>query len=59
MFEWDRYNSRKIRAHGITREEVEEALSNDSIAVYEQVVEGEVRFVYYGETTKGRQLGRW
>jgi uncharacterized DUF497 family protein len=56
VFEWDRYNSRKIRAHGINREEVEEALSTAPIPIYEQVVEGEVRFVYYGETTTGRLL---
>jgi uncharacterized DUF497 family protein len=56
VFEWDRHNSRKIRAHGITRKEVEDELSSDPIPIYEQVVEGEVRFVYYGETTTGRLL---
>ena len=34
MFEWDRNNLRKIRAHRIKREEA-----------------GELRVVYYGETT--------
>lgn len=56
MFEWDRNNLRKIRAHGIKREETEEALLNDPIPVYEQDVEGERRFVYYGETNAGRFL---
>jgi uncharacterized DUF497 family protein len=56
MFEWDRSNLRKVRGHGIQREEVEHALLNDPIAVYEQDVEGERRFVYYGETSAGRLL---
>ncbi len=56
MFDWDRNNLRKIRAHRIKREEVEQSLVNDSIAIYEQDVEGERRFVYYGETNAGRSL---
>lgn len=56
MFDWDRNNLRKIRAHRIKREEAEEALSNDPIPIYEQNVEGEQRFVYYGETNAGRLL---
>ena len=56
MFQWDRYNLRKIRVHQIKREEAEQALFNDPIPVYEQDVEGERRFVYYGETNAGRLL---
>ena len=56
MFEWDRNNLRKIRAHRIKREEVEQALRNDPIPIYEQDVEGELRVVYYGETNAGRFL---
>jgi uncharacterized DUF497 family protein len=56
MFEWDRNNLRKIRVHRITQEETEQALSNDPIPIHEQDVEGEVRFVYYGETGAGRLL---
>jgi hypothetical protein len=56
MFEWDWNNLRKIRAHRIKREEAEEALLNDPIPVYEQEVQGEPRFVYYGETNAGRLL---
>lgn len=56
MFEWDRNNLRKIRAHRIKREETEHALLNDPISIYEQDVEGELRFVYYGETKAGRLL---
>jgi uncharacterized protein len=56
MFQWDRNNLRKIRTHDIKREEAEQALLNDPIPVYEQDVEGEMRFVYYGETSVGRLL---
>ena len=56
MFEWDRNNLHKIRAHGIKQEEAEQALLNDPISIYEQDVEGERRFVYYGETNAGRLL---
>jgi uncharacterized DUF497 family protein len=56
VFDWDTNNLRKIRAHRMTAEEVETALSNDPIPIYEQDVEGEVRYVYYGETDSGRLL---
>ncbi len=56
MFEWDRNNLRKIRVHRIKREEAEQALINDPIPVYEQDVQGERRFVYYGETEAGRLI---
>jgi uncharacterized DUF497 family protein len=46
----------KIRAHRIKRQEAENALSNDPILIYEQNVDGETRFVYYGETRAGRLL---
>ena len=56
MFEWDEHNLRKIRAHRIGREEVEQALSNDPILIYEQTLQEEVRYVYYGESEAGRLL---
>ena len=56
MFDWDENNLRKIRAHRIRPEEVEEALSNGPIPIYEQDVQGELRYVYYGETESGRLL---
>jgi uncharacterized DUF497 family protein len=55
-FDWDENNLRKIRAHGIAREEAEQAIENDPIAVYEQDVEGEIRAVYHAETGAGRLL---
>jgi uncharacterized DUF497 family protein len=56
VFDWDENNLRKIRAHRIKRSDVEEALSNSPILIYEQSVAGEPRFVYYGETATGRLL---
>jgi uncharacterized DUF497 family protein len=47
MFEWDQNNLRKIRAHGIEREEAEQSLANDPVLLYEQNVEQEIRFLYY------------
>ena len=56
MFEWDRNNLRKIQVHRIHSEETEQALLHDPILIYEQDVESERRFVYYGETDAGRLL---
>ena len=56
MFDWDRSNLKKIRAHGLTAEEVEQALSRDPILIYEQDAISEQRFVYYGETDRARLL---
>ncbi len=56
LFDWDDSNLRKIRAHRIKAEEVEATLSNGPILIYEQDVEGEVRYIYYGETESGRLL---
>lgn len=47
---------RKIRAHRITAKEVEAAMSSGPIQVYEQDAEGEIRYMYYGETKAGRLL---
>src|ERR1035437_5855639 len=56
VFNWDKNNLRKIRAHRIKPEEVERALSSDPILIYEQDVQGEPRYVYYCETAAGRLL---
>lgn len=56
MFDWDENNLRKIRAHRIQPEEIEHGLSNGPILIYEQDVEGELRYVYYCETAAGRLL---
>jgi uncharacterized DUF497 family protein len=57
MLEWDRNNLHKIRAHGIEREEAEQALANNPILMYEQEADGEIRFLYYSETYAGRLMG--
>jgi hypothetical protein len=41
--DWDENNLRKIRAHRIKSEEVEQGLSNSPILIYEQDVQGELR----------------
>ncbi|MBZ5727602.1 MAG: BrnT family toxin [Acidobacteriia bacterium] len=56
MFEWDENNLRKIRAHRVKRGDVEQALSNDPILIYEQDAGEEPRYVYYGEADSGRLL---
>jgi uncharacterized DUF497 family protein len=56
VFDWDKNNLRKVRAHRIKPEEVEQALSNSPILIYEQDVQGESRYVYYCETDSGRLL---
>lgn len=56
MFEWDRNNLRKIRTHRIKPDEAEQVLLNDPIPIYEQHVGGELRFVYYGESNRGRLI---
>lgn len=56
MFDWDRHNLKKIKAHRVKADEVEQALSIRPILIYEQDANGESRFVYYGETANLRML---
>ena len=56
MFDWDENNLRKIKVHRVTAAEVEQALSREPILVYEQEADGEIRYVYYGETEGNRML---
>ncbi|MCX6602427.1 MAG: BrnT family toxin [Acidobacteria bacterium] len=56
MFDWDRDNLKKIKAHGLDAAAVEEALSISPILIYEQEADGESRYVYYGETAGLRLL---
>jgi hypothetical protein len=53
VFDWDENNLRKIRAHRIKSEEVEQGLSNSPILIYEQDVRGELRYVYYAKRIQG------
>ena len=56
MFDWDRHNLKKIKAHRVNADEVEQALSIRPILIYEQDAAGEPRYVYYGETASLRML---
>ena len=56
VFDWDRNNLRKIRDHRIKQIEAEQALSRDPILIYEQDANGEIRYVYYGETERNRMI---
>ncbi len=56
VFDWDQNNVKKIRAHRIRVEEVEQALAREPILIYEQDAGGEARYVYYGETEGNRLL---
>jgi uncharacterized protein len=56
VFDWDQNNLRKIGAHRIQAEEVEQALARDPVLIYEQDADGEERYVYYGETERHRLL---
>ena len=56
MFDWDQSNLKKIRAHRIKVEEVEQALSREPILIYKQDADGEARYVYYAETERNRLL---
>ncbi len=56
MFDWDESNLRKIRKHRIQPGEVEQVLSSDPVLIYEQEMQKEVRYLYYGETLSLRLL---
>jgi uncharacterized DUF497 family protein len=49
VFDWDRNNPTKIRAHRIKAEEVEQALAREPVLIYQQDADDEERYVYYGE----------
>ena len=56
LFDWDQNNLKKLTAHRIKVEEVEQALSREPILIHEQDADGEARYVYYGETERSRLL---
>lgn len=55
-FDWDSHNLLKIRAHRVSRSEVENAPATRPILLYAQDADGEPRYVYYGETASLRLL---
>lgn len=56
VFDWDQNNLKKIQAHRIKVEEVEQALGRNPILIYQQDADGEERYVYYGEPESNRLL---
>jgi uncharacterized DUF497 family protein len=56
VFDWDRHNLKKIKIHGVSAVEAEEALSISPVLIYEQDADTESRYVYYGETASLRLL---
>jgi len=53
MFDWDRSNLRKIRAHRILREEAEQALVNDAIPIHDNMSTGNVVLFTTVRPTRG------
>ena len=56
MFDWDEANLAHIAGHGVTREEVEDAMSIAPIDLMRQYYEDEDRFVQLGVTSAVRVL---
>ena len=55
-FDWDHANVGHIADHDVTPEEAEEAILGDPLDIEFNVVEGEDRWTYIGETNEGRIL---
>ncbi len=56
LFEWDDANIKHIAEHDVTPEEAEEIVLSDPLDVLFEVVDGEERWTYIGETNEGRIL---
>ena len=54
VFDWDQNNLKKIRAHRIKVQEVEQALAREPILVYEQDIDGEERYVLQSSWRDGK-----
>jgi uncharacterized DUF497 family protein len=55
-FEWDEANIAHIAEHGVLPEEAEEVVLNEPLDSGFQVIDGEERWSYIGETNEGRIL---
>jgi len=55
-FDWDDSNIGHIEEHDVTPEEAEEVILGDSLDIGFDVVDGEERWSYLGETNDGRIL---
>jgi len=56
LFDWDSANIMHIAEHDVTPEEAEEAILGEPLDVGFDVVNGEERWPYLGETNEGRIL---
>jgi len=56
VFDWDDANVDHIAEHGVEPEEAEEALLGDPLDIGFNIVDGEERWNYVGETSVGRIL---
>ncbi|HZB87501.1 MAG TPA: BrnT family toxin [Terracidiphilus sp.] len=56
LFDWDHANISHIAEHGVEPEEAEEVVLSDPLDVGLEVVNGEERWSYVGETSEGRFL---
>ena len=55
-FQWDAGNLGHIAAHGVSRQEAEQAVVNDLVEIRWEVIRGEERNLSVGRTNKGRML---
>jgi hypothetical protein len=56
QFDWDLENIGHIAKHNVVPEEAEEVILGDSLDIAFEVVDGEERWSYLGETNDGRIL---
>ena len=55
VFDWDQNNLKKLRAHRVTAEEVEQALGREPVLICEQDADGEAA-TSHGETERNRLI---
>jgi uncharacterized DUF497 family protein len=56
LFDWDSANIEHIAEHDLVPEEAEEAILGDPLDIEFDIVDGEERWSYVGETNDGRIL---
>jgi uncharacterized DUF497 family protein len=56
LFDWDRVNLDHIAEHNVAPEEAEEAILGEPLDIGFDVINGEERWSYLGETNEGRIL---
>jgi len=56
LFDWDDANILHLAEHGVAPEEAEEVILDDPLDIGFDIVDGEERWSYIGETNDGRIL---